>query len=146
MGTVVTGQSAAEAVPSAGASPAGSRGYTRIRDAVVAKIAEKAAAEVAAVVGGQRRLAGLPFGSRDRPQVRVTVLDSLVTAYVAAALTYPTSLRDSTSRIRRQVMDRVEELTGMRVGAVDVAVTALVPRDTAAPREAAVPGDPMRRD
>lgn len=127
MGAAVTGQAAAAGTLPAGASLAGSRGCTRIRDAVVAKIAEQAATEVIAVAGGRRRLAGLAPGLRDRPQVRVTVLESLVTAHIAAALTYPASLRDSTSRIRRHVTDRVQELTGMRVGAVDVAITALVP-------------------
>ena len=131
------------------------RGQTHIRDTVVAKIAEQAASEVAAVVGGQRRLAGVPLGHRDRPRVSVTVLDSLVTAHVAAALTYPTALRESTSRIRQHVTDRVQELTGMRVGAVDVAVTTLVPRQAAglgdstaptAPAAHSAPTDPAGED
>jgi uncharacterized alkaline shock family protein YloU len=142
MGAVVTGHVAAVGVSPADASQAGGRGCTRIRDAVVAKIAEQAATEVTAVAGGRRRLAGLAPGRRDRPQVRVTVLESLVTAHIAAALTYPTSLRDSTSQIRRHVTDRVQELTGMRVGAMDVTVTALVPTYSTAPGETADPADP----
>ncbi len=46
-------------------------------------------------------------------------------------MAYPAPLREVTRQVRAHVAQRVRELTGMRVGAVDVAVTALVADDSA---------------
>ncbi|HLI37303.1 MAG TPA: Asp23/Gls24 family envelope stress response protein [Streptosporangiaceae bacterium] len=122
---------AAAPLPTFRGAPPGERGRTRIDETVVEKIAAAAAGEVDAVAGCRRRVLGVRFGQLGQVRVRATVRGSLVTAEVAAAVAYPAPLREVTRQVRAHVAQRVRELTGMRVGAVDVAVTALVADDSA---------------
>lgn len=113
-------------LPTFRGAPPGERGRTRIDAAVVEKIAAVAAGEVEAVAGGRRRVLGVPLSRLGQVRVRATVRGSRVTVEVVAAVTYPAPLREVTRQVRHQVTQRVQDLTGLRVSVVDVAVTALV--------------------
>ncbi|MGW0614562.1 Asp23/Gls24 family envelope stress response protein [Streptomyces sp. NPDC002788] len=98
-----------------GVVPPGERGGTRIADRVVAKIASQAAREA---VGTLPADAG-------RPSATVVVHHEAAHVRVHVELGYPCDIGGRCHRVRRQVVERVGSLTGMRVPEVVVHVERL---------------------
>ncbi|MFD8282363.1 Asp23/Gls24 family envelope stress response protein [Streptomyces samsunensis] len=109
----------------------GERGATRIADRVVAKIASQAAREalrgdaaeaVDAVVVGD---GGLTDVTVARPNAVAAVRGGVARVRVAVELGYPSDIGAHCGAVRRQVIERVSELTGMEVPEVAVTVERL---------------------
>ncbi|MCQ8831495.1 Asp23/Gls24 family envelope stress response protein [Streptomyces malaysiensis] len=109
----------------------GERGATRIADRVVAKIASQAAREAlrghaaeavdaVAVWDG-----GLTDVTVARPNAVAAVRGGVARVRVAVELGYPSDIGAHCGAVRRQVIERVSELTGMEVPEVAVTVERL---------------------
>lgn len=110
----------------AGTDPA-ERGETRIGNRAVERIVAAAADEIGRTAGTSRRILGISLGHSERPNAQAEVNGDVVTATVSLAVHYPSPVRQVAAEVRRHVMERVEELTGLRVAEVDVKVASLVP-------------------
>ncbi|MEU4894375.1 Asp23/Gls24 family envelope stress response protein [Streptomyces sp. NPDC044780] len=127
----------------------GERGATRIADRVVAKIAARAAREALRVgavgavsaVGGAGAVGAADVGLADgladgltdaavaRPNAVAVVRGGVARIRVAVELGYPSDIGAHCGAVRRRVIERVGELTGMEVPEVVVTVERLhVPR------------------
>ncbi len=105
------------------------RGVTTLADQVVDRIAGQAATEVDAAGGAARRLLGVALGSDDPhgpPHVRCHVDGAIVTVGVQLSVRYPEAIADVTDAVRRRIVDRVRQLTGLEVRQVDITVTGLL--------------------
>lgn len=110
----------------------GGRGVTTIRDRVVEKIAAHAVSELDLATGAPRELLGVRIGGvRDGTPARVdaTVSGDVVGVRIAISVRWPAPIRGVTRHVRAHVAERLRTLTGLRVGWVDVDVTALPGRD-----------------
>lgn len=103
------------------------RGVTVIADRVVTKIASRAVTETEQAGGAERSILGVRLGRARRARVRATLNGDMVTARVEISVEYPTSILAVTRQARERIRDRVESLTGLTVGHVDIDVTALEP-------------------
>ncbi|WP_275560383.1 hypothetical protein [Streptomyces sp. 5-6(2022)] len=130
----------------------GERGATRIADRVVAKIASQAArealrgggaaaagantgagadigADAGAAAGAGPGEAALAGGVGARPYAVAAVRGGVARVRIAVELGYPSDIGAHCGAVRRQVIERVGELTGMEVPEVAVTVERLhVPR------------------
>jgi uncharacterized alkaline shock family protein YloU len=110
---------------------AGPRGSTTIASHVVAKIVQRAAAEVPGVEGveqsGFRRLISLIGRGEAEPHVDAQADVDSETAVVKLTISvrYPLPLRQMSEKVRHHVSARTEELTGLRLAEVDIVVAAL---------------------
>ncbi|GGY36508.1 Asp23/Gls24 family envelope stress response protein [Streptomyces djakartensis] len=95
--------------------PPGERGGTRIADRVVAKVASQAAREA---VGTLPPDAG-------RPSATVVVHHEIAHVRIHVELDYPCDVGARCRQVRRQVVDRVGDLVGMKVPEVVVQVERL---------------------
>ncbi|WP_420706160.1 MULTISPECIES: hypothetical protein [unclassified Streptomyces] len=95
--------------------PPGERGETRIADRVVAKVASQAAREA---VGTLPPDAG-------RPSATVVVHHQIAHVRIHVELDYPCDVGARCRQVRRQVVDRVGDLVGMKVPEVVVQVERL---------------------
>jgi uncharacterized alkaline shock family protein YloU len=59
------------------------------------------------------------------PQVKATVSGDLVTAEVSMSVPWPCPVSDVADRVRWQVQHQLYALAAMRIGHVDITVTAL---------------------
>ena len=125
------GRPGADLVPAAPAAlrPPEARGRTEIADRVLERIAARAVSEVAQAGGAARRLLGVPLG-RDtvRAAARATahVDGQIATVQLRMSVTYPAPIRETTRRVRDQIITRVGELTGLDVRQVDIEITRLI--------------------
>ena len=111
------------------------RGTTRIAPSVIQKIAGRAASEVRGVEAAEpsalRRF--LPFvdaGAADAEVGRERAAVDL-----AISVRYPEPVFAKAAAVRERVVERVQELTGLRAIRVDVAVTQITsPRSAASKR------------
>jgi len=117
--------STATALPADGTTP----GRTVVADAVVAKVAGIAAREVPgvhALGGGAARAFGAirdVVGSADLGQgVRVEVGETQVAADVTIVVEYPVAISRVADEVRAAVAAAIEQLVGMEVAEVNVAV------------------------
>lgn len=104
------------------------RGRTDVADAVVEKIASRAATEVDHVGGTARRVLGVAVGSDgadSSPKVRARVDGSIVVLDVRLSVTYPAPVGLVTRQVRDHLIERISALTGLSVRQVDITVTAL---------------------
>lgn len=101
------------------------RGDLHVADGVVEKITATALGEVPEIGGTARRVLGVAVGSDDLPHVTATVSGGAVVLDAAVSVVYPAPVAPATDRARAHVVDRVGELTGLRVERVDITVTAL---------------------
>ncbi|MEU3951412.1 Asp23/Gls24 family envelope stress response protein [Streptomyces achromogenes] len=106
----------------AGLPPPAERGATVIPDRVVARIATQAARTA------QSRRAAVPpdRGGPTSPSATAAVRTGSVRLHLALDLPYPTDIPHVCERIRRDVAERVAQLTGLRVGEVTLTVRRLV--------------------
>jgi uncharacterized alkaline shock family protein YloU len=112
-------------LPTDGTTP----GRTVVADAVVAKVAGIAAREVPgvhALGGGAARAFGAlrgAVGSADLGQgVRVEVGETQVAADVTIVVEYPVAMSQVADQVRAAVATAIEQLVGMEVAEVNVAV------------------------
>lgn len=114
-------------------------GTISVSDGVVAKLAARAALEVDDVGAAAPRVLGkqLPAAGLSRLGMRSTQLGALPAcsaevdgqlAFVDLTMSvrYPAPVRQVADAVRRQVTDRVQQLTGLQVVEVDITVPALV--------------------
>ncbi|MEU5091269.1 hypothetical protein [Streptomyces sp. NPDC021356] len=101
-----------------------------IAERVVEKIAARVVQESERLGGDVPRVLEMPFGRRgmDRP-ARVTAwVDGQVTGLaITVSLVWAASARATTRRLRDDVIDRVEQLTGLHVDHVDIDIARLPP-------------------
>jgi uncharacterized alkaline shock family protein YloU len=114
--------------------PARDRGALDIADRVVAKIAGRAASEVAGVEvpnsGGLRDLVGTAT-----PKVQADVDGTTAAVTIVVAIDYPLPVFDTAAEVRRQVTRRLADLAGIERVEVRVEVTELfVSRRRTGPR------------
>jgi uncharacterized alkaline shock family protein YloU len=105
------------------------RGRTVVADAVVRKIAARAATDVDRATGSARRLFGIPVGrdpAASPARVDVEVDGDVAVIHVAMSVRWPASVRDVSRQVRAHVTEQVANLTGLTVAEVDIDVTALV--------------------
>ncbi|MEU8478497.1 Asp23/Gls24 family envelope stress response protein [Streptomyces hygroscopicus] len=108
---------------------AGERGATRIADRVVAKIASQAAQEALRAGAATAPDAALTDAAAARPNAVAAVRGGVARVRVAVELGYPSDIGAQCGAVRRHVVERVGELTGMEVPEVAVMVERLhVPR------------------
>jgi uncharacterized alkaline shock family protein YloU len=112
-------------------------GLIRVGDEVVAKIAARAAAEISDAGAAATRVLGRAVPGAGRLGGRGTDLDALpkATADVDGSLAYvtlelsvrwPASVPQVAGQVRAHVRDRVQQLTGLTVPEVQIAVADLV--------------------
>lgn len=104
------------------------RGRTELTQQAVERLVMAAASEVPEVAGPVTRVLGQKLGSADldgRPSVHVRLAGDLVTGEVHLSVRWPAPLVDVADRVRARVCDRLGDLAGLRVGHLDVLVTAL---------------------
>jgi uncharacterized alkaline shock family protein YloU len=114
-------------------------GRIRIADTVVAKLAARAAVELDGVGAAAPRLLGHSLdGVRpDRlggrrttlagvPKAEATVDGDTAFLSLTVSMRWPLPVVDIAERLRSHVSGRVEQLTGLTVGEVDITVDALV--------------------
>ncbi|PVE76852.1 Asp23/Gls24 family envelope stress response protein [Microbacterium testaceum] len=112
-------------------------GSTVIVDAVVAKVAGIAAAEVPgvhALGGGAARVIGnirQAVGSKDYAQgVSVEVGETEVAADIAIQVDYPEQLQRVAGNVRKAVHEAITDLVGMKVAEINVTVVdVFIPGD-----------------
>lgn len=119
-------------------------GRITIDDSVVVKIAARAAAEVPdagaaapRVLG--RSVTGVPIGVRHTdldglPRTTVDVDESVARIQLTLSVRWPASVADVTAAVRSRVIERVGDLTGLRVDDVRITVSDLVTHLNPPPR------------
>jgi uncharacterized alkaline shock family protein YloU len=109
--------------------PAEERGRTEIADRVPERIAARVNREADQAGGVTRRLLGVALGHSGTaapPRVSAQVDGGLVTMRMTVSVAYPAPVRQVVRRLRERVIGRVGELTGLRVGLVEVDVCTRV--------------------
>lgn len=105
------------------------RGQLTVADRVVEKVAARAVTEVDGAVGAPPTLLGQPLGRTraDTPaRTSATVDGEVVSVEVSMGVEYPRSVREVAAAVRHHLMERIGELTGLRVAEVDIEVARLV--------------------
>lgn len=118
-------------------APSRTRGALVVAEKVVEKIAGQAASEVLAVSGRSGGFLGIgsEADASARPRVDATLSGTSADLSLAVGIAYPGSIRRAAEELRDHVTRRVESLTGIDVGRVDIDVTSL-PAHDATSREA----------
>ncbi len=121
--------------PLAGTVPASQRGKLVMAAKVVEKITSQAASEVAAAGGTMGGILGIGthVDLDARPKVAIELSGTTATADIAIGIAYPTPIKQATDRVRRHVIDRVQQLCGVEITRVDLMVTALPTRTARTP-------------
>ncbi|KAA0918332.1 Asp23/Gls24 family envelope stress response protein [Dietzia sp. ANT_WB102] len=110
-------------------TPPEQRGSTTIPPSVVARIAEQAASEVPRVGGAAGGVLGV--GARrnfdSRPSAECDLYGQVAVLRIDVGMAFPVDLASTSRRLRQHVIKRVESLTGLQVGRMDVEVSWLNP-------------------
>ncbi|MEV6641352.1 Asp23/Gls24 family envelope stress response protein [Amycolatopsis sp. NPDC051371] len=104
------------------------RGTLTVSDRTVERIAAQVVTEVEGAGGAANRVLGVAVGGEDpdnSAKVTAKVHGDTAALDVRLSLSYPRSVGRTTENVRRHLMRRVAELTGLTVSRVDVTVTAL---------------------
>ena len=136
MTSTATPSAAVEPTPAA-VEPATSRGRTELRERAVERLVVAAAAEVHGVAAPVTRVLGQALGSADlhgRPSADVRLAGDLVTCQVRLSVAWPAPVLVVAEQVRLRVTDRLADLAELRVGHVDVVVTALPTGGRSRPR------------
>lgn len=125
-----TDTSGAGAVRSSDAPPRAAltgRGKTVISQHVMERMTSQVASEVTHAGGTSGGLLGI--GSHTdlsaRPDAKVELSGQQASILLKIVLDYPAPLAATTDRVRRHVVTKVQQLTGVEVTRVDIDVTAL---------------------
>lgn len=106
-------------------SGAEERGSLEVHSTVVRKIAEFAADETAGTRRRGRSLAGVGMGDQGAT-AKIDGHGDEVSVKLEVALQYPSPVRETAEKVRRRVAEEIGRITGYRVGAVQLTVSALV--------------------
>lgn len=121
--------SGAAASPSAATTPVEERGVTTVPAAVVARIAEQVASEHPRVGGAAGGVLGV--GARrdfaSRPTAECDLYGAVAVLRLDVGVAFPVDLAGTCAGLRARVRDRVEELTGLQVGRLDLEISWLNP-------------------
>lgn len=124
-GTVQRGTGTAQAAGTGAAQ----RGTTTIPAKVVAKIAAEAAYETGNV--GSNAGGVLGIGARrnfsSRPDAQCELYGQVAVLHMNLGLVFPTPLADTIEAVRAHVRSRVEHLTGLSVGKINIEISWLNP-------------------
>lgn len=131
-----TGQAGQRGTAQAAATDAGTaqrgttqRGSTTIPAKVVAKIAAEAAYETGNV--GSNAGGVLGIGARrnfsSRPDAQCELYGQVAVLHMNLGLVFPTPLADTIEAVRAHVRSRVEYLTGLSVGKINIEISWLNP-------------------
>lgn len=131
-----TGQAGQRGTAQAAATDAGTaqrgttqRGSTTIPAKVVAKIAAEAAYETGNV--GSNAGGVLGIGARrnfsSRPDAQCELYGQVAVLHMNLGLVFPTPLADTIEAVRAHVRSRVEHLTGLSVGKINIEISWLNP-------------------
>jgi uncharacterized alkaline shock family protein YloU len=104
------------------------RGTLTVSDRTVERIAAQVVTEVEGAGGAASRVLGVAVGGEDpdsSAKVTAKVRGDTAALDVRLSISYPRSVGRTTENVRRHLMRRVAELTGLTVSRVDVIVTAL---------------------
>lgn len=115
-----------------------SRGETTMDAQVVEKIAAQIALDETLAGGSSGGFLGIG-GHIDlaaRPRTSVQVTGKFASLNVEVALPYPSPLREASNFLRRRLMQRVQELTGLEVKQVDITIAWLSSHSDAIKRRA----------
>jgi len=111
------------------ATPVEKRGVTTVPAAVVARIAEQVASEhprIGASAGGV-----LGVGARrdfaSRPAAECDLYGAVAVLRLDVGVAFPVDLAATCAGLRARVRERVEELTGLQVGRLDLEISWLNP-------------------
>ncbi|MCW2540128.1 MAG: hypothetical protein JWN95_1853 [Frankiales bacterium] len=135
-----TGDSAAASSPAVGRNE---HGVISIDDRVVAKLAARAALDIADAGSAAPRVLGRSFdgviGTRDTslnslPKATADVDNSMAILGLVISVRWPMSVPDVCARVRAHVADRITELTGLTVAEIQISVTDLVTALPPSPR------------
>lgn len=107
-------------------APPRTRGRLVIADQVVISVAQLAAQEVPGTVSDHGKRRGLP-------RAKARVAGDRARIDVAINVEWPFALTQVTTCVRHLVTDRVLQLTGLHVDAVDVTVVEVIPPTEAEP-------------
>lgn len=126
-----TGQAGQPGTAQAADTDAGTtqRGTTTIPAKVVAKIAAEAAYETGNV--GSNAGGVLGIGARrnfsSRPDAQCELYGQVAVLHMNLGLVFPTPLADTIEAVRAHVRSRVEHLTGLSVGKINIEISWLNP-------------------
>ena len=126
-----TGQAGQPGTAQAADTDAGTtqRGTTTIPAKVVAKIAAEAAYETGNV--GSNAGGVLGIGARrnfsSRPEAQCELYGQVAVLHLNLGLVFPTPLADTIEAVRAHVRSRVEHLTGLSVGKINIEISWLNP-------------------
>jgi uncharacterized alkaline shock family protein YloU len=111
-----------------GPAPAASGGGVSISDSVVAKIAQKAIADVEGIhaLGGSSRPLGGLLGDKGTPGIGVDLREGSVDIDITMSIVFGASVPDIAEACRKAVSEQVEATTGLKVRAVNVLVSDVV--------------------
>ncbi len=107
----------------------GQRGRTTLADRVVTKVAAQAVSEVEQTGGAARQIIGITFGrqtGQGLARVATRIDGHLAMIELRLTLAYPAPVRTLTREVRRHVIERVSDLTGLEVRHVDIEVASLL--------------------
>lgn len=124
-----TAQAAGTGTAQAAGTGAAQRGTTTIPAKVVAKIAAEAAYETGNV--GSNAGGVLGIGARrnfsSRPDAQCELYGQVAVLHMNLGLVFPTPLADTIEAVRAHVRSRVEHLTGLSVGKINIEISWLNP-------------------
>lgn len=106
----------------------GTWGTTTVLPRVVERVAVQAVREVAGAAGSGRQVLGHAVGSRgvqDPATVRAHVDGDAASLEVEMTVIFPAPVLLVTRRARHHIIDRIVELTGLRVRRVDITVVGM---------------------
>lgn len=132
-GTGGSGTGPGHAAPHPAPVRAEDRGQTTIQPRVIEAIAVRIVGDEPGVGGVARRMLGAPRSGADpdrAPRVEAMLAGDVVALRVRLSVSYPAPVHAVTDRLRHRLIERVEELTGKQVGAVEIVVAALHRPDT----------------
>lgn len=110
-------------------APVEERGTTTIPSAVVTRIAAQAAAEAPHIGGPAGGTLGL--GARrdfdTRPSADCDLYGSVAVLTLDLGMAFPVDVAATCTQVREHVRDRVQALTGLQVGRMDIRISWLNP-------------------
>ena len=111
------------------ATPVEKRGVTTVPAAVVARIAEQVASEHPRIGGAAGGVLGV--GARrdfaSRPAAECDLYGAVAVLRLDVGIAFPVDLTATCAGLRARVRERVEELTGLQVGRLDLEISWLNP-------------------
>lgn len=114
-------------------SGAEDRGSLEVHPTVVRKVAQFAADETAGTRRRDRTVAGVGMGHQGAT-AKIDGHGDQVTVKLEVAMQYPAPVRETAEELRRRVSEEIVRITGYRVGAVQLTVSALVSQSSSRPR------------